>query len=55
MSKDHPSFLYRLHTSSCKSECSLGLPEGKKASGGVWAKDCAYFLGKEDLVSFLSI
>ena len=39
--------MYRLHTSFViKAECGLGMPEGK-ASGGIWAKDCAYFWEKK--------
>ena len=35
-----------IHHLVIKAECGLGMPEGK-ASGGVWAKDCAYFWEKK--------
>ena len=42
MSRDHPLCIDCIHHLVIKAECGLGMPEGK-ASGGVWAKDCAYF------------
>ena len=47
MYEQRSSTLYRLYTSFViKAECGLGMPEGK-ASGGIWAKDCAYFWEKK--------
>ena len=45
MSRDHPLCIDCIHHLVIKAECGLGMPEGK-ASGGVWAKDCAYFWEK---------
>ena len=42
MSRDHPLCVDCIHHLVVKAECGLGMPEGK-ASGGIWAKDCAYF------------
>ena len=46
MSRDHPLCIDCIHHLVIKAECGLGMPEGK-ASGGVWAKDCAYFWEKK--------
>ena len=46
MSRDHPLCVDCIHHLVLKAECGLGMPEGK-ASGGIWAKDCAYFWEKK--------
>ena len=46
MSRDHPLCIDCIHHLVIKEECGLGMPEGK-ASGGVLAKDCAYFWEKK--------
>tara|TARA_R100000734_G_scaffold12462_1_gene9204 strand:- start:117 stop:431 length:315 start_codon:yes stop_codon:yes gene_type:complete len=46
MSRDHPLCIDCIHHLVIKAECGLGMPEGK-ASGGIWAKDCAYFWEKQ--------
>ena len=46
MGRDHPLCIDCIHNLVIKAECGLGMPEGK-ASGGIWAKDCAYFWEKK--------
>ena len=46
MSRDHPLCIDCIHHLVIKAECGLGMPEGK-ASGGIWAKACAYFWEKK--------
>ena len=41
-----PKCIDCIHHLVVKAECGLGMPEGK-ASGGIWAKDCAYFWEKK--------
>ena len=45
LSRNHPICIECIHWLVIKSECGLGMPEGK-ATGGVWAKDCAYYWDK---------
>ena len=46
LSRNNPICIECIHWLVIKSECGLGMPEGK-ASGGVWAKDCAFFWEKK--------
>ena len=46
MGRDHPLCIDCIHHLVVKAECGLGMPEGR-ASGGLWAKDCAYFWEKK--------
>jgi len=43
--RSNPLCVDCVHHEILKAECGLGMPEGK-ASGGIWAKDCAYFWKK---------